>query len=237
MLPHPDCTNEQMLDLRESVMITSPDELYSFVKKIGFIPFFKNDIPGFSVEEHTPDCFWFKKGVLGVWEWKDRYIESGQLIYGKFLNKKSALISKDWFPYFASYRRNGYDFDALYDDGMASYENKTLIDVIDAKAPLSSKILRSIFANLKPAKLDYMLTDLMMQTYVCIRSFDYWIAKDGHQYGWGIAIYDFPEKIIGYDFATSKYEEDPSVCHNILLNHLNELHPYADLGKLKKIIR
>ena len=42
---------------------------------------------------------------------------SPQCIYGKFFHKKTGYISVEWFPHFANYRREGYDFDALYDDG------------------------------------------------------------------------------------------------------------------------
>ena len=42
-------------------------------------------------------------------ERRDRY---GKVAYGKFFDKKAGFISLEWLPYFANYRRSGYDFDA-----------------------------------------------------------------------------------------------------------------------------
>lgn len=39
--------------------ITSYEELERLVLDMGFLPFFRNEIPGFSVEEHTPLELWF----------------------------------------------------------------------------------------------------------------------------------------------------------------------------------
>jgi hypothetical protein len=42
------------------------------------------------------------------------------IAYGKFFNKDAGFVSKSFFPTFANYRRNGYDFDALFEDELAS---------------------------------------------------------------------------------------------------------------------
>ncbi len=46
----------------------------------------------------------------------------------RFLDKKAGFISKEWLPYFANYRRDGYDFDALWDDEKASIKQKKIMD-------------------------------------------------------------------------------------------------------------
>ena len=33
-----------------------------------------------------------------------------------------------WLPYFVNARRDGYDFDALYDDGKAPFTHKRIMD-------------------------------------------------------------------------------------------------------------
>ena len=62
----------------------------------------------------------------------------GEVAYGKFFDKKAGFISKEWFPYFANYRRNGYDFDARYDDELASNRSKKIMDLFDAEKELYS---------------------------------------------------------------------------------------------------
>ena len=54
---------------------------------------------------------------------------SGKVAYGKFFNKKAGFISLEWFPWFANFRRDGYDFDARWEDGLAGYRNKKIMDI------------------------------------------------------------------------------------------------------------
>lgn len=46
-------------------MIQTEDELLRAITAYGFLPFFQNDIPGFSVEEMTDPSVWFMEGVPG----------------------------------------------------------------------------------------------------------------------------------------------------------------------------
>ena len=39
--------------------IRSYRELINWINEIGFLPLFKNEIEGFSVEEHTSNLFWW----------------------------------------------------------------------------------------------------------------------------------------------------------------------------------
>ena len=45
--------------------IRSAEELQALVQRIGFLPFFKHEIPGFSVEECCPRELWFAEDVDG----------------------------------------------------------------------------------------------------------------------------------------------------------------------------
>ena len=61
-------------------------------------------------------------------KWKIR--RSGKCLYGKLFNKKAGFVSREWIPDFANFRRDGYDFDARWDDGLASYKDKELYEAI-----------------------------------------------------------------------------------------------------------
>ena len=49
------------------------------------------------------------------------------VLYGKFFAKKAGFISKKWLPVFANYRRDGYDFDALFEDEKAPIKHKNIM--------------------------------------------------------------------------------------------------------------
>ena len=98
--------------------------------------FFENSIEGFSVEEHiSPECWYNNLGdsMWPAWEWKGAIIREIGCAYGKFFEKKACYISPKWFHDFANYRRDGYDFDARYDDGLVPYRDKQLYDLVEGK--------------------------------------------------------------------------------------------------------
>ena len=62
------------------------------------------------------------------WEWRIILSRDPSIAYGKFFNKSAGFVSKGFFPTFANYRRNGYDFDSLFEDELASYRAKKIMD-------------------------------------------------------------------------------------------------------------
>ena len=111
-------------------MIRSAEELAELVEELGFLPFFGNDIPGFSLKDCTPKDMWFVEGVRGPWEWREDIAAGGKMVYAKLFRGKAGFVSMKWYPDLVNYRRNGYDFDALYEDGLASRKNKYVMDVM-----------------------------------------------------------------------------------------------------------
>ena len=98
--------------------IASKEVLTDFIERTGFLPLFRNEIPGFSVEENvcTGD-WWTDDEEKDPWIWRMSLAETGRFAYGKFFNGCAGFVSKEWFPYFACIRRNGYDFDDRADEG------------------------------------------------------------------------------------------------------------------------
>ena len=110
--------------------IHTVSEAIEYINEVGFLPLFKNEIPGFSLEERTvPEYWWSENPEVDPWEWRAIIARSGEIAYGKFFNNKAGFISRKWLPYFVNYRRDGYDFDALWDDEKASRRQKKIMDL------------------------------------------------------------------------------------------------------------
>ena len=110
--------------------IHTVEEATTYIEKVGFLPLFKNEITGFSLEEFTvPEYWWSDDPEKDPWKWREVIAKRGEIAYGKFFGKKAGFISKKWLPVFANYRRDGYDFDALYEDGKAPYKQKLIMDI------------------------------------------------------------------------------------------------------------
>lgn len=180
--------------------IKSISDLEKLIDKIGFLPFFANQIEGFSVEENIEPRYWFSDGVEGAWEWKGAVIRDINCAYGKFFGGKAGFISREWYPDFANLRRDGYDFDARYDDGLARFSDKEVYDILEKHGSLLSGELKRIggFGGNNGKKgFDGIMTRLQMKGYVVISDFEYKHDKQGQPYGWGVARYSTSENFSG----------------------------------------
>lgn len=219
--------------------VRGPEEVLELVERVGFLPFFKNRIPGFSLEECCPRELWFSDTVDGPWEWKGPIARTGRCVYGKLFSGKAGFVSREWLPDFANFRRDGYDFDARFDDGLAAMKDKTVFEAVEKSGAILSKDLKELtgFGRGGIKGFDTVITRLQMQTYVIIRDFVYMRDKYGRTYGWGVAQYSTPEALFGYDLVSSAYERDPMESRQRVLDHLRAVIPDASLGEVEKLIK
>lgn len=219
------------------IYIRTIEDLENAVTELGFLPFFENSLTGFSVEEHVDPGVWFTGGD-GPWEWKGPVINDLGCAYGKFFEKKAAYISPDWFPDFANYRRNGYDFDARFEDGLVYHGDKTLYDLIDNNAPVLSKHLKYLGNYRKGGNkgFDTIINRLQAQGYVLISDFRYMVDRNGNEYGWGVAEYSTPEQFLGKKFTDRVYIRTPEESYEVLFEHLRKILPGMDENKIKRFI-
>ncbi len=219
--------------------IHSAAELEALVLEIGFLPFFSCPVRNFSIEEFTPSRYWFVEGVDGPWEWRMELARRGVVAYGKLFAKKAGLVSRKWYPDLANYRRDGYDFDARWEEGLAGYREKRIMDVLLSEGPTLSKDLKRLagFGSDGLKGFDTAITNLQMQTYVTVHSFEYAQDKYGRPYGWGIARYAVTEDVLGEDVTRSAYNRSPAESKARILRHLGLLCSEAFDKDLEKIIK
>ena len=219
-------------------MIRKKADITQAVERFGFLPFFTNSIPGFSIEEHTDPKIWFSDEA-GPWEWKGPIIRESGCAYGKLFEKKAAFVSKKWFPDLANYRRDGYDFDARFEDELASYQDKRLFELVDVNAPVLSKRIKELGNYKKGGNkgFDTCITRLQSQCYIVISDFVYLKDKKGKQYGWGVAEYSTPERFMGSDFKERVYSKSPKESYERILTHLRNLLPNVSEETLRKFLK
>ena len=231
----------------QNFTLNQRSDLIDAVKYYGFLPFFANEIEGFSVEEMTPARLWFTDNP-GPWEWKGPVISEGDCVYGKFFDRKAGFVSNKWFPDFANIRRDGYDFDARFEDGLATNRDKYLYDLIASRHSILSKDAKIIGGYMKPrnadrddwkprAGFDTTITKLQMECYVITSNFEYELSKTGEPYGWGIARYATPEEYLGKKFETRVYARTPEQSRRRILKHLKTVLPQAEEALLERLLR
>ncbi len=227
------------LDPSDPRCLHRPEELEALVLELGFLPLFAGKIPGFSVEERTVARDWWSEDPLrDPWLWREILAQGGNVVYGKFFGGRAGFVSPRWLPRFANWRRDGYDFDALWEDGKASHRAKKVMDLFgDGQELFSFEIRRQAgFGKEGEKNFEGTVTGLMMQTYLVIRAFRQRRNRFGEPYGWPIAVYTRPEELWGYEAVSAAYEEAPEESREAIIEHLSTLFPVATEKQWKELI-
>ena len=228
------------LDWDDPRRIRTWRELIGWINEIGFLPLFVNEVPSFSAEERVSPLFWFTGDPeQDPWEWREIIPATGEVAYGKFFNGKTGFISREWFPYFANARRDGYDFDAAWEDGLVQRRYKAIMDLCEDGGVHPGYELKEAagFGKEGYKNFDGCIGTLQRQTYLIIRRFERKKNRAGRSYGMAVSCYQKPEELWGYDHVTSAYCEEPEVSAERIYARARELFPEAEEKLLRKVLR
>jgi hypothetical protein len=224
--------------------IRSRGDLVELVNEIGFLPFFSGRIEGFSLEENVSYEAWYQGRWKGrvhwdAWDWKGEVLQNRELVYGKFFEKKAGFISLELWPDFCNYRRDGYDFDARFDDGLASYKDKGVVDFITDSGDLLTREIKDALNYKKGGNKGFetVITRLQMETYVVPVNFEYSVRKNGDEYGWGNCRYDIAERFWGDKLCRSAYKREPEESLERIIKHIRKILPKMEEDELRAVLR
>ena len=227
------------LDWDDPARIQSWQELIDWVDEVGFLPLFRNEADGFSAEENTSDLYWWSGDVeQDPWEWRQLIARSGRVAYGKFFGGKAGFISRAWFPHFANWRRDGYDFDSRWVEGLAGIRQKRVMDQFAERGELFSSELKRLagFGREGEKNFEGTVTGLQMGGYLVIRDFRRRINRRGLPYGWPISVYTTPEALWGYGHVTSAYGVSPAESKERIFRQIQEHFPEAAETELAAVL-
>lgn len=231
------------------MIIASRAQLEGAALHFGLLPFFRNGIPGFSVEEMSAPGMLFGETSQdeGCWEWKGPVIREQTTAYGKFFNRKAGFVALELLQDFLNYRRNAYP---LKRD---STEEMILGIIREHEGLLSTELKRIIFGasphKRKPEdlagfmepvvkkrhSLEGPLQRLQMGGHLLIADFEYKYTAKGERYGWGVALYSTPEIWFERDFKESS--RTPQESFEFLVETLAERLPGVSRTEIGNIIR
>ena len=223
----------------DSECLHSPEDLLDLVREVGFLPLFSNDIPGFSVEEHTPaEDWWVDDPARDPWAWRQLLAPNAYVAYGKFFDKKAGFVSKEWFPCFANYRRDGYDYEGMYEDGKMTSRCKRILDILELNEDAVGLGLLSFEIKRRAALekgFEGALTDLQMKSFLIMSDFRQRRNKYGEAYGWHVAELMTPETKWGYD-AVNSCDETPEKSWERIAQQVRKHFPKAEEKTIRKVM-
>lgn len=226
-------------------LLSSPADIEATCLDVGFLPFFRCGIPGFSIEERIAPEYWFTEEE-GAWEWKGPVIREGHCAYGKFFNRKAGFVSREWLPDWVNYRRSrplapNEDAAALDDvvmqailaEGTATIrELRHLLGFARGRSRRTARDPDAEVAGEERISLDPILTRLQMQMRLVIADFEYNVDRHGNPYGWGVARYTAPETLYG----RLDVDRTPEESFERLCGRFRTLFPDVAGSKLLRII-
>lgn len=225
--------------------IYTQEQLEARILEWGFMPFFKNRVEGFSIEELVPEELIFNDkadGEGGAWQWKGPIIANWHSAYGKFFAGKAGYISLEWLPDFVNWRRSQHPLQQM------PQEAQLILNVLKENESMLSRQLKKasgftlsrrkkrfnpddptnpIIEKNTGADFDHFIADLQMATYVCIADFEYLISKQGERYGWGLARYCTPEAMYEMDWNAAVDGRTPQQSRERIIRHLKQIFPEA----------
>ena len=227
-------------------MIRSAMDMERQALELGFLPFFRCGVPGFSIEERTAYEYWFSDEEEGPWEWKGPVIREEHCAYGKLFNKKAGYVSLEWLPDLMNYRRSrryakDEDTAALDDvvlqtlvsEGSLTVKDlRRLLGFVRGRGHRSAQEPIDRMGEIGKVSLEPILTRLMMELHVVIADFEYNIDRHGRPYGWGVARYTTPEALYGRLDAGCT----PAESHQKIVAHFHRLFPSVPDRKLLPLI-
>ena len=247
--------NENGAWIMQGMAISDPHRIRTWqalvdrINEIGFLPLFANEIPGFSAEEHVAAKYWWSGDrTQDPWEWREIISASRTAAYGKFFDKKAGFISLRWLPYFANFRRGGYDFDAAWEDAKITRREKLIMDVLtdtDAAGEVIWKDTQILSTELKKlagfgkgGEKNYpgVATELMMKLYLVTADFHRRRNQSGGEYGMPVSVLLPPEAVWGYDAVTAAYDEEPAVSWQRIHDQILVHFPHAEETAIRRLI-
>ena len=233
----------------------SAENLEQAVLRLGFLPFFKNRIEGFSVEEMTPPELWFEDGADGPWEWKGPVVRNWNCTYGKLFGGRAGYVSLEWLPDLANCRRANYSFGKAPLDSEGRNREKEIYEAVVSHESLLSKEIKTLCGFRKAKKprpgsiggwtagrfsprtesFETAMTRLQMATMLVTADFEYQLDKRSQPYGWGIARYTTPEILFGAK-SVDCGNRTPQESAERIVAHIRRLFPHAAESLIRKLV-
>lgn len=172
-----------------SRQIDSPAAMLQVIREFRLIPFFVNPVAGWSIEEHTAPGCWFTDDILGPWDWKIDCVQSGDVVYGKYLwGGKAAFATPDVYKEIINWRRSLPKY-------MPTAEQTKVLDYMHENGSVSVAEVRRLL-GVKKSAADALLSRLQMQTRVVTGDITrVYRGSDLHYSGWQRSSFCAPEAL------------------------------------------
>ncbi len=230
---------------RPQITVTDAESMAQAIRLYGIIPLFATRIPGYSIEELTPEGYLAFDGPDGIisspWDWKVTCVQTGEFAYGKFLlGGKAAFATIEWYKELRQWRMSQprYKPDA---------DCEKILSLAAAQGSVSSRDIRKLL-GINKSKADAFLSRLQMGCRLVTGDIQrVYRGPDLEYKGWQTASFCTPEslfdtseiaKLLNLDLRSASLDtgHSPRQARQRLAAHIRTLVPDITDPQLTRLI-
>jgi hypothetical protein len=218
--------------------IKTYEEAIQVIEEVGFLPLAPL-VPEFpALNTITAPESWHSDTEYDPWIWRTRFSVDGVAGYGKFMKKKSILISRDFLPCFKAILGSYETVEDRYQKGHVSKEALSLYRVISENGVIDTRELRTL-AGLRDKEykkvFDNALVELQGSMDIVISGIKEKVNAVGEKNGWSSTSFETYDSWASRNNIEAKTMEK-EMAREYLLNHFYRVASENAVKKLEKLL-
>lgn len=217
--------------------IKTYEEAKKVISEIGLLPLAPLFPEYPALNTITSDDDWYTDTEFDPWMWRTKFSADGVAAYGKFIKKKSVLISRQLLPYVKRVLGSEETIEERYFNGYVSKEAYKLFEVISHEEGIDTRALRAKagFKDKEQKKpFDQALVELQGSMDIVISGIKEKTNAEGEKKGWNSTSFET------YDSWAKRnqiemIDLDKQAAKECLIAHFLNVSNHEAVKKMKKI--
>ncbi len=230
------CAQQQknIISSSNTALVQTASEAAEFIIEAGIMPFLRNAVVGFSLQDHVPEGYFESADkALNPWYWRYEFGADSEIIYGKFLRKKLGFCTRRYYPHLINIRRQNRGVQQLFEAGEISKTSFLVMRSLAQGDAVQGVAFREEL-GLSRSEADAAFAELMNATLLVIVGFECRRGKNQQPYGWPLAVYARPEDEYGLDIL--KTGCPPQASLEVLVRRIREIAPQATETQIRAFL-
>ncbi|RJS50286.1 hypothetical protein [Bacillus sp. PK3_68] len=215
------------------------EEAIDVIGEIGLLPLTPL-IPDFpSLNTITLSEYWHSETEFDPWIWRTKFSTDGVAGYGKFIRKKSVLVSRQLLPYVKRVLGYAESVEERYFNGNVSKEAFDIYKIISQEEGIDTRALR-IKARLKESDkkriFENALLELQGSMDIVISGIQEKKNDDSEKNGWSSTAFETHDSWARRN-KINTFKTDKEEAKKFLIAHFSNLCSNESVKKLEKIFK
>jgi hypothetical protein len=216
------------------------EEAVDVIREVGILPLAQL-VPNFpSLDYITDKENWHTSTELDPWLWRAQFPVDGVAAYGKFLKKKSILISRELLPTVRAILGSTTPIEDRYADGLVSREAMELFQLIQEEPGIDTRVLRKkagMKEKEKKKDFDKALVELQENMDIVVSGTKEKTNELGEKNGWSSTSYETMENWASRNDVKTAAADNRNQAIEELTNHFEQIGGPELVKSFRKLLK